>query len=243
MPGSRRSSSSARPGTKKLDALTLGDSKDKWDDPAYGFPQAVTKFKQLVDAGAYPKGTNGISRGEIDEMFCRGEVATQYEGTWLVNNFTRIGGPEFIKKVGRVSFPAMPDMPNGDPTSHRDGHQRLRRRQRQVPDQGAARRLDSHHQVPDRRHHREGPDGGQGVIYANVDFDRSKMAEAALGCVDAVKTSPGFGAPMDTVAPPAVDSAIKKTAFPMILNGSPVKDAVAEVQKAAADYVKSLEKK
>ncbi len=230
-------------GTKKLDALTLGDSKDKWDDPAFGFPQAVAKFKQLVDAGAYPKGTNGIGRAEIDEMFCRGELATQYEGTWLVNNFTKIGGPEFIKKVGRVSFPAMPDMPNGDPNSivtAINGYS-VASAKYQTKEQLDASILVVKYLTDDITAKWQMEE--QGVIFANVDFDRSKMAEAALGCVDAVKTSPGFGAPMDTVAPPAVDSAIKKTAFPMILNGSPVKDAVAEVQKAASDYVKSLEKK
>ena len=179
-------------GTEKLDALTLGNSKDKWGDPAYGFPQAVTKFKQLVDAGAYPKGTNGLSRTEVDEMFCRGELATQYEGTWLVNNFTKIGGPEFIKKVGRVNFPAMPDMPNGDPNSivtAINGYG-VASPKYQTKEQLDASILVIKYLTDDIS--AKALIEGQGVIFPNVDFDRSKMAEAALGCVDAVKTSPGF---------------------------------------------------
>jgi len=230
-------------GTQKLDALTLGDKKDKWDDPAYGFPQAVAKFKQLVDAGAYPKGTNGISRDEIDQMFTRGEAATYYEGNWLVNNFTKYGGPEFIKKVGRANFPAMPDMPNGDPNAiitavNGSSVASAKYQTKEQLDASILAVMYLNDDIVARAQMEQ-----RGTIYANVDFDRSKTAEAALACVDIIKVAPAFGAPLDTVASPAVDSAVKKTAYPMILNGSPVKDAVAEVQRVAVDYVKSLEKK
>ena len=46
---------------------------------------------------------------------------------------------------------------------------------------------------------------------------------------------------MDSIAPPAVDIAIKQTAFPGIITGEfDVNKAVTEVQKAAEDYVAGL---
>ena len=47
---------------------------------------------------------------------------------------------------------------------------------------------------------------------------------------------------MDGIAPPAVDLAIKQTAFPGIITKElDAKQAVDEVQKAAEDYAASLE--
>jgi raffinose/stachyose/melibiose transport system substrate-binding protein len=230
-------------GTQRLTELTLGDKKDKWDDPLYGFPQAAEKFKQLVDAGAFPKGTNALSRDEADQMFCRGEVAMYYEGNWLLQNFTKIGGPEFVKKVGRVNFPVMTDMPKGDPNAivTAINGSIIASAKFQTPEQldASIRCIQYLNDDIIARNQME----IRGTIYANVEFDRSKAPEAVLACVDIIKTAPAFGAPLDTIAAPAIDSAVKKTAFPMILNGSSVKDAVAEVQKVASDYVKSLEKK
>ena len=46
---------------------------------------------------------------------------------------------------------------------------------------------------------------------------------------------------MDCIAPPAVDLAIKQTAFPGIITGEyNAEQAVDEVQKAAEDYAASL---
>ena len=46
---------------------------------------------------------------------------------------------------------------------------------------------------------------------------------------------------MDGIAPPAVDLAIKQTAFPGIITGElDVQQAIDEVQKAAEDYAASL---
>ena len=62
-------------GIEKATELAMGDAITKWNDPEYGFPQAMEKFKELVDAEAFPPGTVGLSATEADQMFARGEAA------------------------------------------------------------------------------------------------------------------------------------------------------------------------
>ena len=63
-----------------------------------------------------------------------------------------------------------------------------------------------------------------------------------LQCAEALLTAEILIPSMDTFAPPAIDLAIKKTAMPGIITGEfTVDEAVAEVQRAADEYVKTLE--
>ena len=62
-----------------------------------------------------------------------------------------------------------------------------------------------------------------------------------LQLIKAYRSAESFIPSMDSIAPPAVDIAIKQTAFPGIITGEfDVNKAVTEVQKAAEDYVAGL---
>jgi raffinose/stachyose/melibiose transport system substrate-binding protein len=73
------------------------------------------------------------------------------------------------------------------------------------------------------------------------DFDWSPFPSVMKQLYDAFQNAKGFAPSMDTWAPPAIDLAIKKTAMPGILSGEfTVERAVAEVQRAAEEYLKTV---
>lgn len=230
-------------GLDNFNALTLGDALDQWDNPEYGFVTAMTKFKELVDHKAYYPGVMGMTATEADEAFARGEVAMYYEGGWKVGNFISAGGKEFVDKLDRVNFPAMTDCPDGDPKSNVGGA---------IIGYFAASGLTpAEHDVTvalikgiaspafNVRLVEEG-----GYLYCGeCDYDEAKVSSLMLKCIEAAKQSTAYIASMDAIAAPAIDLAIKGTAMPGIITGEyTVDQAVAEVQKAAEDYVASLKK-
>lgn len=68
-------------GIDSYNHLTYGEGLKDWADPQYGYPQALEKFKQLVDAGAYYPGTVGMMVNEADTLFCTEKVVMYYEGS------------------------------------------------------------------------------------------------------------------------------------------------------------------
>jgi len=90
-----------------------------------------------------------------------------------------------------------------------------------------------------------GPLMEQGLnLYAGkYTWDESKASVVWKQTVTAFRSAKRFIPSMDTYAPPAVDLAIKKTAMPGIVTGQyTVDQAVAEVQKAAEEYLKTAPK-
>ena len=103
-------------GLESAKALALEDAMDQWDNPAYGFPQAMEKFNEFVKAGGYPDGVLGFSAPEANAFFAAEKKAlTYYEGQWRPAEWEALGGKEFTNVLRRGNFPAMPDMPKGDP--------------------------------------------------------------------------------------------------------------------------------
>ena len=101
--------------------LCFGEAMTKWDDPQYGFVEAVSKFKEMVDAGAFPNGVLGMSATEADQMFANGEAAMYYEGAWKVANFESAGGKGWTDKVNRIDWPAFTDCADGNPNTRVGG--------------------------------------------------------------------------------------------------------------------------
>ena len=80
-----------------------------------------------------------------------------------------------------------------------------------------------------------------GFVYAGkADYDKSKVSNVMNQLIEAYRSAEAYIPSMDGIAPPAIDLAIKTTAMPGIITGEfDVNEAVAEVQKAAEDYLKA----
>ncbi|MDR1903409.1 MAG: ABC transporter substrate-binding protein [Treponema sp.] len=227
-------------GKAKTDALTGGDAMDQWDNPNYGFVTAMTKFKELVDAGLYPRGVLGMSSSEADQAFARGEAAMYFEGAWKGDNFKTAGGQEFIDKLERIDFPAFTDCPDGDPSIHIGGNiwgmmipVGLNDRQKDAAIRFAKAYCDPVYNAKLQ-------ETGARVFAGVTDYDRTKTMKIFNQCVDAYVKAPVYMYSMDSYAVPSVDLAIKQTAMPGIVSGEfSVAQAVAEVNKAAKDYLAS----
>ena len=226
-------------GKEKADALAFGNAMDQWDNPSYGFVTAMTKFKQLVDAGAFHRGTMGFSVQEADMAFIRGEAAMYYEGEWKANDFLIRGSKEFVDIIRRIDFPAFTDCPDGDssiriggniwgvmiPTGHNERTM------------DAVIRFSKAFVSPDFRKIVMDTDG-QSISATITDFNRARLSVLRLELIEAYDNANVFIRSMDSYAVPAVDLAIKQTAMPGILTGElTVDQAVAAVQRAAREYL------
>ena len=83
-------------------------------------------------------------------------------------------------------------------------------------------------------------EGGQ--VYPGVaEYDKDTCSDIMNKMIEAFHSAESYIPSMDGIAPPAVDLAIKQTAFPGIITGElDVQQAIDEVQKAAEDYAASL---
>lgn len=229
-------------GKENTDALALGDAMDQWDNPEYGFVEAMTKFKELVDAGAYPAGVLGMSQNEADQAFARGEAAMYYEGAWKPANFETAGGREFVEKLDRIEFPAFTDSPDGDPEIRIGGNIWGVMIAKGLDDAklDAVIRFAKAYCAPE--YNAKLMETGGRIYAGKAEFDRSQTIPAFNQCIDAYLEAPVYMLSMDSYAPPSVDLAIKQTAMPGIISGEfDVDEAVAAVQSAAEAYLSSLE--
>ena len=228
-------------GLDNFKALTVGDAMTSWNDPAYGFVEAMEKFKEMVDHNAYYPGCMGMTATEADEVFARGEAVMYYEGAWKPANFEAAGGAEFIAKLGRVDFPIMEDCPDGD-TNNVGGaivgyyvSSGLSEAKEDVC-------IELVKNIASPEFNVEIVETGTYLYAGECDYDESKVSDIMNECIKAAHEATDFIASMDAIAAPAIDLAIKGTAMPGLLTGEyTVDEAVAEVQKAAEDYVASLQ--
>ncbi len=229
-------------GLDNFKSLCYGEDMTNWNNESTGFPTAVTKFKEMVDAGAFPNGVMGMSATEADQMFANEEAAMYYEGAWKVGNFESAGGAEFLEKLDRLDWPAMTDCPDGNPDTRVGGcFIGVMVKAGNEPEKEKlcielAKSICS-------------PDFGipimekGGQVYPGVaEYDKSTCSEIMNKMIEAFHSADSYIPSMDGIAPPAVDLAIKQTAFPGIITKElDAKQAVDEVQKAAEDYAASLE--
>ena len=229
---------------KKANELAMGSALNKWSDPAYGFPQAMQKFDQMIKAEAYPPGVNGLSVNEADQMFARGEVAMYYEGAWKPGNFNAVGGKAFVQKIGRVDFPVMPDMPEATPGVNVGGPivgYIIAANQTKQEIENCVQWLKV---VVDPQYWKDAVKSSGAMQYLPAcklgDFDWSSFPAVNKELYEAFQKASMHVPSMDAWAPPPVDLAIKKTAMPGLISKEfTVDKAVAEVQKAAEEYLKT----
>ncbi len=228
-------------GLDNFKELCFGEAMTSWDDPQYGFVEAVTKFKEMVDAGAFPMGVLGMSATEADQMFANGEAAMYYEGAWKVGNFESAGGEGWTDCVARADWPAFTDCPDGNPNTRVGGSfiglfvkAGLDEEKQALCVELVKRYASPEFQVPQQER-------GGNVSAAIIEYDKDNTIPLMNQLVEAFRTAESFIPSMDGIAPPPVDLAIKSTAFPGIITGEfDVDAAVAEVQKAAEDYAAGL---
>ena len=227
-------------GLENFEALTLGKAINGWNDPQYGFVSAMEKFKQLVDAGAYPKGVLGMSASEADQMFARGEAAMYYEGAWKPGNFEKAGGREFLDKLARVNFPVMTDRPDGDVDINVGGNIIGFIVASGMTDSKTQACIEFVKEISSPEFNVPIMEKGGSVYAGLADYDKTKVSNVMNQCIEAYRNAKGYIPSMDAIAPPAIDLAIKMTAMPGIITDEfDVTKAVAEVQKAAEDYLKA----
>ena len=229
-------------GLDNFKALTVGDHLTSWNDPKFGFVKAMEKFKELVDHKAYYPGCMGMTATEADEVFARGEAVMYYEGAWKPANFASAGGDDFLKKLGRMNFPVMEDCPDGE-ASNVGGAIVGYYVASGLSKEKQAACVELVKKIASPEFNKSIVETGTYLYAGECDYDQSKVSDIMNECIKAAHEAKDFIPSMDTIAPPAVDLAIKGTAMPGLLTGEyTVDEAVNEVQKAAEDYVAGLKK-
>ncbi len=228
-------------GFANAQALALGDAMNKWNDPKYGFPQAMQKFKAFVDAGGYPDGVLGMDQNESYQVFGKGKALTYYEGQWVPSALKTAGGDEFIKGVRRANFPKFTDMPNGDPDIMTGGiiaGQIVAKQYSEAERQATILWCKT---VSSPELMVRNMELGNNIYAGKAPWNDANATTLWKQTVAAFRAAPRFIPSMDTFAPPPVDLAIKQTAMPGLITGQfTVDQAVAEVQKAAVEYLKTI---
>lgn len=218
--------------------LASGDAMTSWDDPQYGFVEAMTKFQELVDAGGFADGVLGISMSEADQMFARGEAAMYYEGAWKCADFAKVGGEEFIEHVQRIDFPTMSNQANGSNTMHTGGigsgffiPSNLSEEKKKAAIEFVLAFNNPDFNIPVMEQ--------GGFIWAgNAEYDKSRVSDLMNSMIEAYRNSDSFLVSTDSFTVPEVDLAIKQTAMPGIVSGEmTVDEAVKAVNDAAKQYI------
>ncbi|MFW6029649.1 MAG: ABC transporter substrate-binding protein, partial [Halanaerobiales bacterium] len=229
-------------GVENTEALTIGDKITEWDNPEYGFPQTIEKFKELVDADIYPSYVNAIGQEEASQMFVNGEAAMMYEGQWLPGHFISFGGEEFTDKVDMVKFPEATDSSDGDPDTRVGGVIVGLA----VADTGSEEELDASFKflkkITSPGYGKPVMESGGDMYAGDIEYDKSKAYDLFNEMVSQYRDTERFIPSMDTLAPPEIDRAIKETALAGIAGGNlTVEEAIEEVQKAAENYAEKNE--
>lgn len=208
--------------TKGVDALnhiTFGEGLKDWDNPEYGFPQALQKFKDLVDAEAYYPGTLGMTTAEADQLFASEQVAMYYEGAWKVGNFIDIGGREFIDKVKIISFPTMKDM-DGDVESCTGGVLTGWVIKADLDDETKQTCIDFMKTIVCPEFWTGMMESGATLYAGTLDYDRSKTPAVLNDLYDRFQAGHVMVPSIDCTLDTAMQDAIVKSAFPGIMGGT-----------------------
>jgi raffinose/stachyose/melibiose transport system substrate-binding protein len=230
-------------GKASADALALGPALDKWNDPKYGFPQAMQKFKEMVDAKAYAEGVLGMGVNEADQFFVNESALMYYEGAWKPGGWVKMSSPEWVEKLRRIQFPAMPDMPNGDPKGAVGGPIIGLALYAGQPEAKKQMTIEWLKTIAGPEFWQPVMETGSNLPVVQVQYDRKKVFTVMNEIYDYFLTRPAIIPSMDAYAAPPIDLAIKKTAMPGLITGQfNVEQAIAEVQRAAEEYVKTLPK-
>jgi raffinose/stachyose/melibiose transport system substrate-binding protein len=227
-------------GVKKMYELYHGSQRTAWNDPKNGFVSALTYFKQLIDAGAFPADVNGISNTVGYMMFGDRQAAMWYEGTWLVGSWKNAVGPDFVKELGWTTFPAIPGE-KGDQDGGIGGV---------VQGWGVSSKISGAKRdaalllvkrLTDKSTGSQVIVKAGSIVFARLDqsvYDQIDPLVSKAIQTYAKMTNVIVGT--DVEGAPAVDNTIKKVAIPAIIEGTMTPEQAAEaVNKAAVEFFKT----
>jgi raffinose/stachyose/melibiose transport system substrate-binding protein len=92
-------------GPNLIDQIAAGDKGANFNNPC--FVEAGKRIQDLVNAGAFNKGFNGIdyNTGQSDELFWKGTAAMDHMGDWLIGS-AQTEAPGFESKMDFFNVPA-----------------------------------------------------------------------------------------------------------------------------------------
>lgn len=226
-------------GVEKMNALYYGSEKTGWDKPENGFIDALKLFKELVDAGAFPKDINGLSRNVARVMFGQDEGAYWYEGTWKVSTFASVSGKEFLDRLGWTTFPMVPGA-KGDQNGGVGGpllgwgvSGKIDGAKRDYAVE-LVKRFESRESANKLLNVAMQPTGTMPDLSAMSNLH--PLLRAILSTYSNIKK---VAYPTDVAAVPAVDNAIKKIAIPGLIEGTLTPEQAAkEVNLRALEFFK-----
>lgn len=216
-------------GADKMQELAVGDEKTGWDKPENGAIRTLELLDELVKAGAFPKDINALPRQVGYGIFAKDGGGMWYEGSWMINSFTKASGdPNFDKEhlmiapfpkiagtkgdqVGGVSGPlglAVSSKISGE-------HQRLALE--------LVKRLSS-----PKIHTRWLEAVSHPSMSRVINPDWSKVSPRLKEQLEYYNTLKVVVGPGDTFWVPPVDNALKKIAAPAIMDGTMTPNQAAE---------------
>ena len=232
-------------GIDSYNHLTYGEGLKDWADPQYGYPQALEKFKQLVDAGAYYPGTVGMMVNEADTLFCTEKVVMYYEGSWKPGNWKNIVGEEWLNaNVGVMSFPAMTDMEKGDPEAIIGGTLNGWIINESLSDEEKQACCEFLESIVSPDFYKGIIESGSMLYTGKVDYDREKAPEATNMLYDRFQSGVQMAPSMDCVMDQAMlDAVVNSVPSALINDTMTVEEAVNVVaqvgQESYEDYMAS----
>lgn len=94
-------------GTQIRQQATAGTDGVTWSDPA--LVKAAERVKELVDAGCFPDGFNGLTYSQQTDLWLRGDAAMTLLGEWAVPT-ARDGAPRGFE----LDYFLVPDVPDAE---------------------------------------------------------------------------------------------------------------------------------
>jgi raffinose/stachyose/melibiose transport system substrate-binding protein len=226
-------------GLDNMNELYNGTQVTGWNKPENGFLDALKKFKELVDAGAFPKDINGLGRTIARMMFCDEQGAMWYEGSWKVGVFANDCGIDFLKYLDWVPFPKI-EGAKGDQDAGIGGSvlgfgvsAKLTGRKKEAAIE-LVKRLTDRETSTRLLVENQQPTGTK--VY---DYAWDKVHPLLTKQLKYYQTLDKVAYPCDVAAVAPVDNAIKKIAIPGIIDGTlTLEEAAEEVNKRAKEYFK-----
>jgi len=226
-------------GMEKMREMAIGSEVTGWTKPENGFIQALSLFKELVDAGGFPKNVNGLSREVAYMMFVNDQGAMWYEGSWLIGAFERLAGKDFVEEnIGWAPFPSV-EGAEGDQEGGVGGPLGLAISSK-LTDQQEKMALELVKRMTSSQTQTKILVGTSHPTMAKTDREAWNKVSSLLkqeqnyyGSIDIIAF------PSDVWFTPSVDSVIKEIAVPAIVDGTmTVEEAAEAVNKVAEKYFK-----
>lgn len=181
--------------TMGIDAAVNAIHKnDKFTSPA--FIDSAKKLVELVDAGAFPQGFEGLSYEELGNVFKQGKAAMSYDGSWMAAAWEADDSPIKGKFVCKA-FPSISTDPQG--IGGGSSGTFVVSANTKNPDAAVTAA-----KVIAENFSKFSYQDGFGLPSWKVDVDESKLLGVTVQMADVAKASTGYMLNFDTIMEPAV---------------------------------------